>query len=207
MDPLLRLSSAGRAVFVGTGVQARSHLEAIACVRRLSDVRVWSPTESHRAAFVRDMRHLAMDLRAAVSVPEAVDGADVIVVATAAVTPVLKSAWVRDGAHICAVGACRPSHRELDGALVARCRLFVDSKIGALAEAGDIILAIQEGAITSAAIVGELGELLTGAVPGRQDATQVTVFKSLGMAVEDVAAAHLAYTRAIERRIGTRLAM
>src|SRR5688572_12510840 len=111
---LLALPAAGTVGVIGSGVQARSHLEALACVRRLAEVRVWSPTESHRSAFVRDALRDGRRIRAAGSVRDAVEGADLIVVATSSPTPVLESAWVQDGAHICAVGACRPTHRELE---------------------------------------------------------------------------------------------
>jgi ornithine cyclodeaminase len=204
---ILALPTAGTLAVIGSGVQARSHLEALACVRTLRDVRVWSPTEAHCRAFQDDVRHLGIAVRVVGSPRAAVEGADLIVVATASQTPVVRSDWVHDGAHICAVGACRPTHRELEAALVARSRLFVDSMTGALSEAGDIVLAIQEGALVSADIAGELGELIAGNVTGRQNPNQVTLFKSLGMAVEDVAAADLAYTRAIARGIGTPLAM
>jgi ornithine cyclodeaminase len=204
---LLARPAAGTLAIIGSGVQARSHLEALGCVRRLAEVRVWSPTESHRSAFVRDALRDGVRIRAAGSVRDAVEGADLIVVATSSTTPVLESAWVQDGAHICAVGACRPTHRELETALVARSRLFVDSTIGALAEAGDIVLAIQDGAIAATHIAGELGALVSGTVPGRQNPSQVTLFKSLGMAVEDVAAARLVYTRARTRGVGTELVM
>ena len=204
---LLALPDAATLAILGSGVQARSHLEALACVRRLADVRVWSPTESHRAAFVRDAARDGLRIRAAASAREAVDGADLIVVATASTTPVLESTWVQDGAHICAIGACRPTHRELQAALVGRSRVFVDSIVGALAEAGDIVLAIQEGAIAPEHLAGELGAVVSGTVGGRQIPGQVTLFKSLGMAVEDVAAARLAYTRASAAGVGTALAL
>ena len=204
---LLALPDAATLAILGSGVQAHSHLEALACVRRLADVRVWSPTESHRAAFVREVARDGLRIRAAASARDAVDGADLIVVATASTTPVLESAWVPDGAHICAIGACRPTHRELQAALVARSRVFVDSTVGALAEAGDIVMAIQEGAIGPQHIAGELGALVSGTVAGRQVRGQVTLFKSLGMAVEDVAAAHLAYTRASAGGVGVALAL
>lgn len=194
---------ASRLAIIGSGVQARSHLEALACIRRLSSVRVWSPNTERVARFVEEMQpHIEVPLRAAGSARAAVDGADLIVLATASHTPVLASDWVASGAHICAVGACRPTHREMDAALVARARTFVDSRTGALAEAGDIVLAIQDCAITATHIAGEIGELLEGDVEGRQHPEQVTLFKSLGMAVEDVAAAHLAYSRALERGAG-----
>ena len=204
---LLARPDAGTLAIVGSGVQARSHLEALACVRSLSDVRVWSPTLEHRAAFVRDAQHLRIQVSAAGSVEEAVNEADLIVVATSSTTPVLQSDWVSAGAHICAVGACRPTHRELEAALVARSRLFVDSTVGAFAEAGDILLAIQEGAISTGHVAGELGQLVAGEVPGRLHEGQVTLFKSLGMAVEDVAAAKLAFDRAATRGVGRGLAM
>jgi alanine dehydrogenase len=204
---LLAQPAAGTLAIIGSGVQARSHLEALGCVRRLAEVRVWSPTESHRSAFVRDTLRHRVRIRAAGSVRDAVEGADLIVVATSSITPVLESAWVQDGAHICAVGACRPTHRELEAALVARSRLFVDSTIGALAEAGDIVLAIQDSAIAATHIAGELGAVVSGMAAGRQNPSQVTLFKSLGMAVEDVAAARVAYTRARSRGVGTELVM
>jgi ornithine cyclodeaminase/alanine dehydrogenase-like protein (mu-crystallin family) len=193
---------------LGSGVQARSHVEALACVRRLRDVRVWSPTKGRRDSFVRDMQpHVTGSLHAAGSAGEAVDGADLIVLATSAQAPVVRSSWVMDGAHICAVGACRPTHREMDAALVARARTFVDSRIGASAEAGDIVLALAEGAIGSDHIAGEIGELVSGRIAGRDDRAQVTLFKSLGMAVEDVAAAHLAWIRAKQRGLGREVAL
>jgi ornithine cyclodeaminase len=204
---LLALPEAGTLALIGSGVQAHSHLEAIACVRKLTEVRVWSPNEAHRTAFARNAHDVGAPIRAAGSAQEAVDGADLIVTVTTATSTVLMNDWVADGAHICAVGACRPSYRELDAALVARSRLFVDSTTGALAEAGDIVLAISEQAITAGHIAGELGNLVSGALEGRQDPRQVTLFKSLGMAVEDVAAAHLACSRARARGIGTRLTL
>jgi ornithine cyclodeaminase len=200
---LLAHPQASTLAILGTGVQARSHLEALSRVRRLQDVRVWSPCEAHRGAFVE--AHCAggsAHITAAGSAHEAVHGADLIVLATASPTPVIASDWVADGAHVCAVGACRPTHREMDAALVARSRVFVDSRAGALAEAGDIVLAIGEGAITPGHLAGELGELLAGTVGGRANYREVTIFKSLGMAVEDVAAAHLAWTRAAARGLG-----
>jgi ornithine cyclodeaminase len=156
---------------------------------------------------VRNAARDGLQIRAAASARDAVDGADLIVVATASTTPVLESAWVPDGAHVCAIGACRPAHRELQAQLVARSRVFVDSTAGALAEAGDIVMAIQERAIAPEHIAGELGALVSGTVAGRQAPGQVTLFKSLGMAVEDVAAARLAFTRASAAGVGTALVL
>ena len=132
---------------------------------------------------------------------EAVVGADLIVLVTSSPTPVVESGWVKPGAHVISVGACRPTQREMDPALVARARLFVDSRAAALVESGDVVLGIQEGRFSAEHIVAEIGELVNGAA-GRQTDREITIFKSLGLAVEDVTAADLAYRRAVERGIG-----
>jgi alanine dehydrogenase len=200
---LLARSDASRLAIIGSGVQARSHLEAIGLVRDLAEVRVWSPTADNRAAFAREMQpRTSASIMTTNSAHDAIDGADLVVLATASPDPVVRSDWIAPGAHVCAVGACRPDQREMDTALVSRSRLFVDSRTGALAEAGDIILPIAEGAFGEAHIAGELGEVASGAVAGRRSPAEVTVFKSLGMAVEDIAAAHLAYVKAAERGLG-----
>jgi len=139
---------------------------------------------------------------------EAVVGADIIVIASSSTTPVLESGWVKPGAHVISVGATRPNHREMDPALVARGRLFVDSRQAALVEAGDIVMGIQEGRFTAGHIVGEVGQLLGASrIAGRTSDAEITIFKSQGMAVEDVTAADLAYRRAVEQGIGTELAL
>ncbi len=199
----LAREDATRLAIIGSGVQARSHLEAIASVRHLHDVRVWSRSLENRTAFAREMRpRTKATIKIATSAREAVDGADIIVLATASREPVVHGAWIPNGAHVCAVGACRPDQREMDSELVARGRLFVDSRAGALAEAGDIILPLKEGMINERHLAGELGEVVVGKIAGRTSPDGVTIFKSLGMAVEDVAAAHLAYVKAAERGLG-----
>jgi ornithine cyclodeaminase len=200
---LLAREDAGVLAILGSGVQARSHLRAFSHVRALRDVRVWSPSEIHRRGCADEMhREIAVPVSPVATVREAVDGADLVVLATAAREPILRSEWIADGAHIAAVGACRPDQREIETGLIKRARVFVDSRTGALAEAGDLVLPIREGAIDASHIAGELGQLAAGAVAGRQSPGEVTLFKSLGMAVEDVAAAHLAYQRATERGLG-----
>ena len=200
---LLARKSASTLALVGSGVQARSHLEAIALVRELSAVRVWSPTAAHCAAFVRDMQsRTSVPIIAAGSAQDAVAGADLIVLVTSSRDFVIRNEWIQAGAHVCAVGACRPDQREMETALVKRSRLFVDSRSGALAEAGDIVMPMNEGAFDETHIAGELGEVASGAIAGRRSETEITIFKSLGMAVEDVAAAHLAYGKAVERGLG-----
>jgi alanine dehydrogenase len=188
---------------LGSGVQAHSHLEAIRHVRDLRDVRVWSPNADHRAAFARHaVQADGLPVRAAASPAEAVRGADLIVLATSSRTPVVDSADVAPGAHIMAVGACRPDQREMPTALIARARVYVDSLQGAMKESGDILLPIAENAITDRHVVGELGALFDGSIDGRRSADDVTIFKSLGMAVEDVVAARLAVERAKAEGIG-----
>jgi len=193
---------------LGTGVQARSHLEAYAEVRGLKDVRVWSPKERSRERFVSDMSgHVAAPIRAMATAEHAVRGADLIVLVTSSATPVIESAWVGPGAHVVSVGACRPDQREMDPALVARARLYVDSRAAALVESGDVVMGISEGRFTVSHVQGELGEVVLGRVQGRTADDQITVFKSLGMAVEDVVAADLVLRRAAENGAGTELTL
>jgi ornithine cyclodeaminase/alanine dehydrogenase-like protein (mu-crystallin family) len=205
---LLARKTAKSLAIIGSGVQARSHLEALSRVHTLRQVTVWSPNKLHRDAFVEEAR-------TSVSVPticavghagEAVVGADIIVLVTSSPVPVLEDGWVKPGAHVISVGACRPTQREMDPALVARARLFVDSRGAALVEPGDVVLGIQEGRFGPDHIVAELGQLVAGAA-GRRSDSEVTIFKSLGLAVEDVTAAQLAYRRAVERGIGQELSL
>ena len=200
---LLAREQASTLAIIGSGVQAHSHLEAISLVRPLKEVRVWSPTPEHRQRFAAGARALTEATVIPVSdARTAVADADLIVLVSASREPVVQSEWVADGAHICAVGACRPDQREMSTALVRRGRVFVDSRGGALAEAGDIVIPLKEGAFEEGHIAGELGELAAGRIGGRSKPTEVTIFKSLGMAVEDVAAAQLTFDRAAERGLG-----
>ena len=188
---------------LGSGVQARSHLDALTRVRSFEEIRVWGRHAGRVTALLHDApAHARARLVAAESAEAAASGADVIALVTASREPVLRRAWVGNGAHICAVGACRPDQREMETAVVRDARLFVDSRTGALAEAGDIVLPIREGAIDASHIAGELGDVFGRRVEGRRSAAEITVFKSLGMAVEDVAAAHVAFERASERGLG-----
>lgn len=198
---------------IGSGVQAGSHLEALAHVLpRLTEVRVWSPNADRRRAFVAEAQALAAPSASScrvIAVDEAataVNNADVIVLVTSSPTPVIEDAWVKPGAHVISVGACRPTQREMDPALTARARLFVDSRAAAIVESGDVVMGIKEGRFTADHIQAELGELVNGAT-GRRSPADVTIFKSLGLAVEDVTAADLAYRRASERGIGQLLTL
>ena len=179
---------------IGSGVQARSHLEALPLVRSFKDIRCWSPTASKLNKFAAEWA--ASGLRATGSAREALEGADVIVLVTSSRGPVIEDAWIKSGACILSVGACRPSEREMDPITVARSRLFVDSRSAALEESGDIVQSISEGRFPATHIVAELGEVVANPRLGRRTEDEVTIFKSLGIAVEDVASAHLAYQRA-----------
>jgi ornithine cyclodeaminase len=188
---------------IGSGVQARSHIAALTRVRRLEEIRIWGRTPAHVAALVDEMQpSIGPTLSPARTIEEASSGADIVVLVTASSDPVLPRAWVRDGAHICAVGACRPTQREMDTALVTGARVFVDSRAGALAEAGDLVIPIREGAMEPSHVAGELGDVFAGRVQGRTADAEITIFKSLGMAVEDVAAARLAWQCASVRGLG-----
>jgi thiomorpholine-carboxylate dehydrogenase len=161
---------------LGSGVQARSHLEAVRLVREFREVRVWSPHNAGR--FAREFQ-----VHAATSAEAAVRGADLIVVATSATTPILRGEWVAPGAHINAVGATRPNWRELNDEILQRATIYVESREAAVKESGDVIAADKA--------VAEIGEVIAGKQPGRQSTHQVTLFKSVGVAAEDIAAAQL----------------
>jgi ornithine cyclodeaminase len=194
---------ASKLAIVGSGVQARSHLEAIALVRPLASVRVWSPRVESRQRFVSDMEgRVAVPVVATESAEAAVRGADLVVLATSSEVPVVEQDWVGAGAHVVAVGACRPDQREMPAALVAGARLFVDSRDAALVEAGDIVQGIRDDAFEPRHIAGEIGDVVRGRVSGRRLPTEVTLFKSLGLAVEDVTTADLVYRRAVETGTG-----
>ena len=166
---------------LGSGVQAHSHVEALQLVRPFEEIRVWSPTKEHAERFAREIGATAT------SAEQAVRGADVVVTATSSKIPVLKGARLKPGTHVNAIGACRPDWREVDDEAMSNV-VFVDSRESAMKESGDVIL-------SGAKIYAELGEALAGKVPSR--ANETTIFKSLGMAVEDIAAAMLVYRKLI----------
>jgi ornithine cyclodeaminase/alanine dehydrogenase-like protein (mu-crystallin family) len=204
---LLARKGAASLAIIGSGVQARSHLEALSRVHQFRSICVWSPSADRRQKFAAEAGALAAcPVKAVDHAGEAVVGADIVVLVTSAALPVVESGWVKPGAHVISVGACRPTQREMDPTLTARARLFVDSRAAALVESGDVVMGIQEGRFGPEHIVAEIGELVNGAAGRRNDA-EVTIFKSLGLAVEDVAAADLAYRRAVERRVGQELAL
>ncbi len=191
---------------LGAGVQARSHLDALARVRELAHVRIYAPTEAHAQAVIDETTAPVGDaeLTVAPSAELAVRGADVVVVATSSREPVLSREWLSVGAHINAVGASTLTARELDVETVAASALFCDSRESLRNEAGEFALAISEGAISGEEhIRAELGEVLAGLRPGRANDSELTLFRSLGLAVEDLAAAEHAVANARGQGIGT----
>ncbi len=203
---LLAREDATDLVILGSGVQARTHLEAMLVARNISRVRVWSRNFENARTFAEreSQRHLVsvIPVRAA---QEAVAAADIICTTTAATEPVLAGDWISLGAHINAAGAFGPKTRELDTAAVVKSRLFVDRRESTLNESGDFLIPTREGAITNTHILGELGELLIEKVKGRTAPVEITLFKSMGIAIEDLASAHYVYNKAVRQGIGTEI--
>jgi ornithine cyclodeaminase len=182
---------------LGAGVQGRAHLRALPETREFDEVRVYSPSAEHARALADGQAEVAESAEAAVR------GADVVVLATSSREPVIRRDWLASGVHVNAVGASVPSARELDTETVAACALYCDSRESLRNEAGEFRLAVEQGAISGEEHVrGELGEVLAGIAPGRTNAEELTVFRSLGLAVEDLAAAERAVSVARERGIG-----
>ncbi len=187
---------------IGAGIEARTHLEAIAHVRKLRDVRVCARSVESAQRFADAMAATRVPIRAVGSPREAVEGADLIVTVSTSAVPVLAADWIADGAHICGVGSHSPAARELDGATVARADLIVvDTLDGCRAEAGDLILPIKDGLLAWDR-VRHLGDVLRGAAPGRTGASEITLYKSVGTGLMDAAAARLAYSLASANGLG-----
>ena len=198
---LLARPGARTVAILGSGVQGRSHAVAMRSVIGDAELRIWSRTPAHAEA-------LALESHAIVcqTVAEALEGADVICTCSSSRDPIVRREWLAPGAHVNAVGSSIPSARELDAEVVAEASLFVDRRESTLNESGDYLSAVSEKGIGQDHIVAELGELLVGRHPGRRDDDELTVFKSLGLAVEDLAAAALCVERARERGLGAEVA-
>lgn len=194
---LLARPEARRVAVLGAGVQGRSHAVAMRSVVDDAELRIWSRTPAHAEA-------LALEAHAVVcsTAEEALDGAEVVCTCTSSRDPIVRREWLAPGAHVNSVGSSIPSARELDADLVAAASLFVDRRESTVNESGDYLAAVEETGIGPDHIVAELGELLVGAHPGRRDEGELTLFKSLGLAVEDLAAAALCVSRARERGLG-----
>ncbi|MGE5177876.1 MAG: ornithine cyclodeaminase family protein [Bacteroidota bacterium] len=201
---VLARGDAGDLALIGSGAQARTHLAAMRAVRPLRRVRVWSRNRANAERFARDVEAAGgTAVEVAATGEEAVRGADLVCTTTASREPVLRGAWLSNGAHVNAVGACFPSARELDTEAVRRSRFYTDCRESCEKEAGDFLIPRGEGAIDGAHLRGELGEVLLGKVEGRTSRDDVTVYESLGVAMEDLAAAHAIHRRAIETGAGT----
>ncbi|MEP7343628.1 MAG: ornithine cyclodeaminase family protein [Gemmatimonadaceae bacterium] len=201
---LLARPDATDLAILGSGIQAMSHLDAMRCVRDISRVRVWSRTPTRARKFAtRATARFGCPVEVCETAQQAVDGASIICTVTAARTPILLGAWIAPGTHINAVGSSIASARELDTDAVKRAYVYVDRRESALAEAGDLLIPMREGAITEAHIRGEIGELLLGQAAGPEHTDNITIFKSLGIAVEDLASAQHLYTRAVATETGT----
>lgn len=201
---LLAREEARTLAIIGSGVQARTHLEAMLAVRDVTNVRVWSRTAEHAQTFAVDRQRVHNVNIEAVSAPaDAVRGADLICTVSASREPIVHGAWLRAGVHVNAAGASIPGFRELDADAIVNARVYVDSRESAMAEADELRLPIAEGRIGEDHIVGTLPQLAAGRCAGRESANDVTIFKSCGMAVEDLAAAHYVYEKAIAAKRGT----
>lgn len=202
-DLLARPDAADLAI-IGAGTQAHTHLQAMRAVRPVRRVRVFSvPAESAAEFAERESRLTALPVEAVATAEEAVSGADLICTTTTSAEPVVQGAWLSSGAHINAIGAYSPTARELDSTLVAGARLYTDRRESLMSEAGEFLIPKAEGLIGDDHIVGEIGEVLTGEAPARTSPDEITLFKSLGIAIEDLAAAHRVSEIARERGLGT----
>lgn len=191
---------------IGAGVQARSHINAMAALDRFERARIWSRTAAHAERLAAEARRALFPIEVAESAEAAVRGADVVVTATSSPTPVLQRDWLAEGAHVNAVGSSIPATRELDTETVAAASLFVDRRESTENESGDYLIPLREGAIGPDHIRAELGDVLVGTAPGRTSSGELTVFKSLGIAIEDLAAAEYVVSRARETDAGTEVA-
>ena len=198
---LLARKDARRLAILGSGVQARSHLEAMAVSGEFEEARVWSRTPERAAAFAAEAQ-APFPVEAVGTAEEALAGADVVVTATTASEPIVRREWLAPGAHVNAVGSSIPTTRELDAETVAAAALFADTRESMVNEGGDYLFAVREAGIGPDHIRAELGELLIGSREGRRSDDELTVFKSMGIAVEDLAAAQVCVARARERGVG-----
>jgi ornithine cyclodeaminase len=189
---------------VGTGEEAHSHIDAFQAVRPFEQLLIWGRNHAAAHRLVAHARDAGVhDVRVVATVKDALEVADVVCTLTSSPDPLLFGADVRPGTHLCLVGASIPATREVDDACVAMARYFVDYRASAMAQAGELLHAMREGIVGDTHVVAEIGEVLSGSVPGRRSAEEVTVYKSLGIAAQDLAAATLVHSRAVVQGIGT----
>ena len=186
---------------IGAGVQARTHLTALECVRPIKEARVACRNIEHAQQLAQEMQ-FSFPIKPVRTNEEAVRGADLIVTATSSLEPVINKDWISPGAHVNAIGTHSPNSREVDSGTMSVARIFVDRRESAINESGDYLLAAKEGAVTPESILGEIGEILIGTKAGRTSETEITLFKSLGLAIEDVACADYIYKKATANNLG-----
>lgn len=205
---VLARGDASRLAILGAGVQGQAHLFAVCAVRPITSVCVWSRNTA-RARRLADTAERALGVSASVAptAENAVRNADVVCTTTSATTPVLYGDWLAPGTHVNAIGACTPNAREIDSAAVVRSRLYVDRRESALREPGDILTPLEAGEITASHVVAELGDVLLDPSAGRRSAEEITLFKSLGLAIEDLAAASFVYAEAQRAGAGVSVAL
>lgn len=189
---------------LGTGTQARHHVQALTCVRPITEVRVWGRTGAHARRLLRRLP-ASVSARVCGSAREAVEGADIVCTTTSATEPVLEGEWLAPGCHVNLVGAAIATSAEADIDVVTRSRFFVDYRASAMDQAGELLAAIRDGFVSESHIAGEIGEVLDGSAPGRRDNGEITVYKSLGVAAQDLAAACAAFRNAERKNIGVDL--
>jgi len=201
---LLAREDAHQLAIIGAGVQARTHLAALDAVRSIKQARVACRNIDHAQELVREMQSgFSFPIEAVKTNEEAVRGADLIVTATSSQEPVINKDWISPGAHVNAIGTHSPGSREIDGATMAAARIFTDRRESAINESGDYLLAAKEGLINADSILGEIGDLLIGTKRGRTSDSDITLFKSLGLAIEDVACAEYLYQKALSKNLGS----
>jgi ornithine cyclodeaminase/alanine dehydrogenase len=203
---LLAREDASVATVLGSGAQAGTQLLAVCTVRPIRKALVYSLSSEQDQAFARRMsERLGIPVQRAEGMRQAVEAADVICTATNSSTPLFDGAWLRPGTHVNGIGSYTRTMRELDTTTVLRSRVYVDGRTAAQTEAGDIVIPIAEGAITYDHVVGEIGAVLLGRAPGRSAEDEITVFKSVGMAVQDAVTAPIVYRRALEQGLGQQI--
>jgi ornithine cyclodeaminase/alanine dehydrogenase len=205
---LLARPEAATVGIIGAGVQAKTQLEAVCAVRSISEARVFDVVPEAAARYAAEMsERLGVPVRPAAAAEEAVREMDVVCAASTSKTPVVLGDWLKEGAHINGVGSHSVDARELDTRTIVRSTVVVDTMDAAMAEAGDLLDPIAEGAVTEAHIRAELGDVITGKKPGRTSPREITLFKSQGLAIQDVATAQLVYRMARERGIGIEVSL
>lgn len=200
---LLAREEASDLAILGSGVQARTHLESMLCSRNISRIRIWSRNRDHAREFAkRESERHTCSIEIVSEAKDAVREADIICTTTSSHQPILFGEWISPGAHVNAVGASVSTARELSTSAVAKSKLFVDRLESALKEAGDFLIPKSENVVDDNHIVGEIGDVLLGKIPGRKSPEEITLFKSVGIAIEDLAAAQFIYEEALKNGIG-----